>query len=299
MSSSSHRTRPTAGTRLRRTLLTVALAGASAFVVPAVASPTHARAISLTPFYLSLGDSLAQGIQPNKSGVDYRTNVGYANDLFALERVSIPGLALKKLGCPGETTTSMISGGICGYKTGNQLAQAVSFLKTHTVEFVTIDIGANDIDGCVSGLMVDPTCIANGLTAIGTNLPFILGTLETAAPGVPIYAMNYYDPFLAAWLVGTPGQTLATASLGLAATFNGELASIYSAFSVPVADVATAFDTNNISTIDPNTGLPVDVTNICHDTWMCYPPPQGNNIHANAIGYVLIANTFGATIGNL
>jgi lysophospholipase L1-like esterase len=298
MSSTTYRRRPSLGSRVRRTLLTIALAGASAFILPAVASPTHAAAVSLTPFYLSLGDSLAQGVQPNKSGVDYRTNVGYANDLFALERISIPGLALKKLGCPGETSGSMISGGVCGYKAGNQLAQAVQFLKTRTVKFVTIDIGANDIDGCVTGLTVNPTCIASGLTAIGTNLPFILGTLETAAPGVPIYAMNYYDPFLAAWLAGTAGQTLAVQSVTLAAAVNGELGSIYGAFAVPVADVATAFDTTNF-TIDTNTGLPQNVTNICRDTWMCYPPPQGSNIHANAIGYVLIANTFGATIGNL
>jgi hypothetical protein len=67
---------------------------------------------------------------------------------------------------------------------------------------------------------------------------------------------------------------------------------------VPVADVATAFDTNNF-TLDTNTGLPQNVTNVCHDTWMCYPPPRGNNIHATDPGYVQIANTFGATIGNL
>ena len=312
MFSDSYRRHSTAGARVRRVFLTVTLAGSAAFAIPAVVGPTHAAAVSLTPYYLSLGDSISQGVQPNKLGVDKKTNAGYANDLFALERVSTAeaGLALKKLGCPGETTTSMIGGGICSYTLGNQLAQAVQFLTTHTVKLITIDIGANDIDNCVVGLTIDPTCIGNGIATVSTNLPAILTTLETAAPGVPIYAMNYYDPFLAAWLIGPAGQPLAVESACLTtgfdyptacplpAGFDGILGTIYGAFSVPVADVATAFDTNNFA-LDTNTGLPQNVTNICRDTWECYPPPRGNNIHANANGYALIANTFGATIGNL
>src|ERR1017187_3243743 len=261
MSSDSYRRHPTAGARVRRVFLTVTLLGSAAFAIPAVVGPTHAAAISATPYYLSLGDSLSVGVQPNKSGVDYRTSAGYANDLYALERVSSAeaGLTLKKLGCPGETTTSMVTGGICGYKAGSQLAEAVLFLKTHTVNFVTIDIGANDIDNCVVGLSIDPTCIANGIATVETNLPVILTTLETAAPGVPIYAMNYYDPFLAAWLIGTSGEPLAVESACLTTGFDyptacplpagsaAVLGPIYGAFSVPVADVATAFDTNNFT----------------------------------------------------
>jgi lysophospholipase L1-like esterase len=311
MSSDSFRRRSTAGAKVRRGLLTVALASSAAFAIPSFIGPTQAAAGGSTPYYLSLGDSLSQGVQPNRFGVDVKTNHGYANDLWTLERVSIPQLTLKKLGCPGETTTSMISGGICTYGLGSQLAQAVQFLTTHNnVKFITIDIGANDIDNCISGLTIDPTCIGNGIATVEANLPTILGTLEAAAPTVPIYAMNYYDPYLAAWLVGVPGQALAVESACLTTGydfptacplptgFDGILGAYYSAFSVPVADVATAFDTNNF-TLDTNTGLPQNVTNICHDTWMCYPPPRGNNIHATDPGYVQIANTFGATIGNL
>jgi lysophospholipase L1-like esterase len=288
-------------------LLTVALVGGGAFAVPAFVSPVHASAAAVLPYYLSLGDSLSQGVQPNKLGVDVKTKAGYANGLYEDERVSIPGLQLKKLGCPGETTTSMISGGICTYPEGNQLAQAVQFISTHDVALITIDIGANDIDNCVSGLTVNEACIEAAISdttplgTIPTNLPVLIGTLEAAAPGVPIYAMNYYDPFLAAWLAGTGGQTLAETSLTLAGDFNGELGAIYGAFSVPVADVATAFDTNDIGTIDPNTGLPNDVSVICRDTWMCGPPnlPQYDNIHANVNGYAVITDTFATLIGNL
>ena len=61
-------------------------------------------------YYLSLGDSLAQGMQPNASGLTENTNQGYADQLYAIERRRIPGLRLVKLGCGGETTTSFLTG---------------------------------------------------------------------------------------------------------------------------------------------------------------------------------------------
>src|SRR5436189_107930 len=63
---------------------------------------------------------------------------------------SRPGLKLVKLGCPDETTTSMINGGICRYRGGSQLATAVAFLQAHRsrVLLVTLDIGANDPEHC-------------------------------------------------------------------------------------------------------------------------------------------------------
>ena len=73
-------------------------------------------------------------------------NRGYVDDLYALLRFRTPGLKLAKLGCPGETTASMISGNVCSYREGSQLAAALAFLQSNKVDLVTIDIGANDID---------------------------------------------------------------------------------------------------------------------------------------------------------
>src|SRR5579875_2746513 len=70
-------------------------------------------AINNTTYYLSLGDSLAQGVQPNSQGVSVETNQGYANQLSTSLHQTNPYLRLVKLGCPGETTATMISGGIC------------------------------------------------------------------------------------------------------------------------------------------------------------------------------------------
>ena len=80
-------------------------------------------------YYLALGDSLAQGVQPNASGVSVMTRDGYPDQAYAALRASRPGLKLVKLGCPGETTTSMINGGICRYRGGSQLAATVAFIS--------------------------------------------------------------------------------------------------------------------------------------------------------------------------
>lgn len=276
----------------------VAMAGALLFSL-APATAITAAADRGAPYYLSLGDSLAQGVQPTSTGVSVITNRGYVDDLYRTERRRVEDLKLKKLGCPGETTTSMLTGGICPYPLGNQVAQAVAFLHTHRVALVTIDIGGNNVDNCVSGGGINPTCIVSGIGAIGTDLPQILGALRRAAgPKVPIVGMNYYDAFLAAWLQGAAGQALATASVGVATQFNGVLGQVYGAFRVPVADVQSAFQTTNFTPV-PVLGLPTNVAIICALTWMCAPPPVGPNIHANRAGYTLIAVTFARTIGRL
>jgi hypothetical protein len=140
---------------VRRTCMLCCLAVACGLAVPAAAS-------ARTTWYVSLGDSLARGVQPNAAGKSVVTNRGYADALFKAERRSRRGLRLKKLGCPGETTTTMIKGGICRYAGGSQLAAAKKFLRTHRVAFVTLDIGANDVDGCLKNGSIDIACVGAG-----------------------------------------------------------------------------------------------------------------------------------------
>jgi len=118
---------------------------------PALASSHRAAATTSQSFYLSLGDSLAHGVQPNAQGVSVETKQGYPDQLFTALHLGNPVLKLVKLGCPGETTGTMINGGICSYPTGSQLAQAAAFLSRHRgyVQLVTIDIGANDLNPCL------------------------------------------------------------------------------------------------------------------------------------------------------
>ena len=273
----------------------------------ALAAPATASGAGGPAYYLSLGDSLAQGVQPTSSGVSVVTDQGYVDDLYAAYRRQVPGLQLVKLGCPGESTDTMIRGRACpSYPSpdSSQLAAAADFLADHRghIALVTLDIGANDVDGCVSvsvsAAVADDACVAGGIKAAGTNLPVILGALQAADRGVRVVGMNYYDPFLAVWRQGPTGQALATESVGLTNTFNGVLESAYKAAGVPVADVSTAFFTNT-STMRPVVNLPLNVATICVLTWMCAPAPVGGNIHPRPLGYLVIAGTFVTKVGSL
>jgi len=255
------------------------------------------RAEAAAPtYYLALGDSLAQGVQPNASGHSVTTNQGYADDLWSRYHAGSPALRLAKLGCPGETTGTMMLGGICSYSLGSQLAQATAFLATHKVAFVTLDIGANNLDSCVSAAGLDQACLARGVAAANHDLPLILQALRGAGPSVAMFAMNYYDPFVAAALKGGAFAALAIQSESVAASFNQLLAAAYSAHGFAVADVAATFAPLNIPSM-PALDLPVDLVSICALTWMCAPSPLGPNIHANAAGYNAIAVAFERKIG--
>jgi hypothetical protein len=108
-------------------------------------SAQPARADVTPVYYLALGDSLARGIQPDATGRLVETRQGYVDALYAFYRLRIPGLQLVKLGCSGETTSTMIAGGFCSYPLGSQLAQAVQFLQTNRVVLVTLSIGGDNI----------------------------------------------------------------------------------------------------------------------------------------------------------
>jgi lysophospholipase L1-like esterase len=250
-------------------------------------------------YYLSLGDSLAAGEQPVGDGVTGSpTNEGYADQLYAMAKARYPNLRLVKLGCSGfanptlggETTTTMITGGICRYPHGSQLAEAVKFLHAHrkSVAFVTIDIGANDFP-CQDS----EACVAAGLSSIGRNLPKILAELRKAAgPRTPIVGATIYDAVLGNWLLGPEGQALATASVPVFATISGFLSSIYATAGMPVADVQGAFSTTDFTPVPELEGLPLNVARICQWTWICAPAPFGPNNHPNATGYGVIARAF-------
>ena len=261
-------------------LLAVSPAGAAA-------AATEAAPV----YYVSLGDSLAAGTQPPEPA-NLFTNQGYADQLAADLRLRMPTLQLVKLGCPGETTASMITPDLplegrnahkaCQYPHGSQLAEAVSFLHAHqrSVALVTIDIGPNDLFR------------GGGVPAIAANLPGILAALRAAAgPSVPIIGMNFYDAFLVSWF-SDPSSL--TGEVARAVAFNDFLESIYAAAGDRVADVETAFATTDTTLVG---GVPLDVLRICAWTWMCAPAPLGPNIHANAAGYGAIAKAFEAVIG--
>lgn len=262
-------------------------------------------------YHLSLGDSLSVGVQPNSQGNLFPTNDGYADQLYDSIRPGFeaPGgreLQLNKLGCPGETLDDMINGGGCIYIAGSQLDAAVDFLEDNAgrVHLVTIDIGGNDFRnaGCI-GAAVDMDCVNTVAQQIATDLATVLSALgNAAAPDTTIVGMNYYNPYLNAWLTDAAGQTLAMESAQAAVVLNDAMSTTFATAGIPMADVYTAFASDDFTTIvpsslpAPNDQLPLSVANICTFTYQCDAPPVGPDIHATNAGYALIAETMEATL---
>jgi lysophospholipase L1-like esterase len=268
---------------------------------PALASPVgHQAPTPAKTYYLSLGDSLAQGVQPNAKGHDVITKQGYPDQLFTALHPGNPTLNLAKLGCPGETTATMMNGGICTYSGGakSQLAAALAFLKAHKghIQLVTIDIGANDLNPCLAKKKLADVikCLEVVIPKVLKNLGTIMGSLR-AAPGgktLPIIGMTYYDPELAGWLAGGDLRARAQASIALASQFGLDLRKVYKAFGAPVASEYKAFQTADIKdmvTLPAFGKVPRDVAFICSYTWEC---TKAQDEHANVLGYGVIANSF-------
>ena len=285
---------------MHRVLTAVALAaGLAAAVAGCAGSSSPARHRPPVSYYLSLGDSLAQGVQPDMSGRGVETRRGYADQLAVALRRDHPGLRLVKLGCPGETTATMIKGGICSYPGGSQLAAARSFLRAHRarVSLITIDIGANDADGCVTRITLAniASCLSKSVPQVTTNLTRILTSLRQADPKGRIIAMSYYLPALAQWRNGLVGQAVARVSEMAIAGYTVLVNHVYQAYGVRVADVFGAFHTSDFAprvTVPGFGQLPRNVAAICQWTWECAAPPRGPNVHANQVGYQVIANAF-------
>jgi lysophospholipase L1-like esterase len=156
----------------------------------------------------------------------------------------------------------------------------VTFLEQHRgdVAFVTIDIGANDLwrldaPGNPASCLFEPAGCDFELARMQNNLTAILAELRTAVgPAVPIVGMTYHD-VLAPACVADASLLIACARLdGL----NAALAGTYAAAGAPVADVAGAFENDDLANA---------ANNVCAWTWIC----SSGDVHPNAAGHAEIA----------
>jgi lysophospholipase L1-like esterase len=247
-------------------------------------SSASAQARPPSSYYLSLGDSLAFGYQPNLvaagdvNPADYHS---YAEDLARVD----PALSLVNFGCPGETTGTLVAGG-CPWPAPlhnsfggatSQLAAARAFLTAHPgqVSLVSIDIGSNDLLALVSQCEAAATssaalqiCLTAGLpatlTTIATNYEIVLQTVKSLAPGARVVMFNLYNPLAVTLpgsdqLVGVVNQTLAAIATGAHAS------------------VANAFGAINIKA-----GSPIEKLAVCALTWEC---TSFKNVHPTSLGY--------------
>ena len=239
------------------------------------------------PRYLALGDSLAAGLQPDASGRDRPTSQGYAYVVRRRLAHAHPGLRLENLSCGGATTGTLLNGGAGCQPKGEpgQVARAERALAAHPeIALVTVNIGDNDVERCLdtSPPAVDGGRLRRGRAAVERNLPTIARRLRAATPAdVPVVGLLDYDQFLALWLDGAKGRRVARRSLQIVDSLNAQMARIYRAAGVEVADAGEGFSGRDLRT---------SVQRICRLTWACSSDPIGNDDHPKAAGYRVIAD---------
>jgi lysophospholipase L1-like esterase len=245
---------------------------------------------------LDLGGSASVGFQPTESFPHGQpTTEGYANDIVAYDAARGVTLDLTELGCGGETTTTMINGGDrCYHSDGSQLADAIAFLRAHDGEegIVTIDLGFNDLRGCLRLGSNRQACVDGAMTVLQEQLPYILQSLQgVAGAGVSFVGVGFYDPYLADAIAGRTGALFASHSVTVMDQLNGALSTIYASANIPMATVSSFFDAHDHSTVNLEGvgNVPANVANACELTWMCAPKPYGPNMHPNDAGYLKIA----------
>jgi lysophospholipase L1-like esterase len=281
------RTSPTRRRLVVVPVLAVLLGSVAALGIPGPVA-SAAGAPPKPVYYLALGDSMAAGTGAST------TATRYVNVLYQHEVGRFPTLQLDNIACGGATTTSMIDGPGCSYATGTQLGDAEAFLRAHPKQ----DIGANNVDGCQVGETISPSCVADGLAHITSELPQILSGLQDAYPGVAVYGMTYYDPFLGEWLDGSAGQTVAQQSESLVLDLNALLTQVDTAAGAATADPATLFQTTDFALTGTYLGAtePQNVADVCNWTLFC---SDGGNIHPNDTGHALVAQAFEEVIDGL
>ncbi len=273
------------------TALAVSVAGgaSAASTVPRQAQQTPiTTSESGSAYYLALGDSV-----PVWNGIG-----SYPDLIVAHYRRSRPALRLENLAVSGETTSSMLDYG--------QYRAGLSFLKAHRghVALITIDIGGNDIVGCVGTREANPQspCARQARATIRRNLTKMLAGIHAQAPRVRVIGMNYYDPFLGDWLAGGTWRRLALSTLPGLLALNQELTSLYGG-ARRTADVQGAFHSTDFKTrVASQWGrVPIAVQRAC--TWLvieCHRnAPEGFGDDPSGAGAVAIAAAFERRIGAL
>jgi hypothetical protein len=232
-------------------------------------------------FYLDVGASESLGFQPTPDtphGVP--TDEGYANDLVAYEAARGIDLELTQVGCPGETTTTMLNGDDhCYGGIDTQLATAMSFLSDHQDEpgIVTIDLGFNNVRRCLLHKTDNEACVDRQLSDVRADLPLIVKSLKSVAgPNVTFVGLDHYDPYLAFEIGGGAAVDFAHDSERVMDRLNGVLQYVYTSSGVPMADVDDYFDGKDRSlvTLSGVGSVPNNVAQICDLTWTCASAPK-------------------------
>jgi len=221
-------------------------------------------------YYVALGDSLAANV-----GVD-RPRDGYVSRFHnQLQLRDGATYGLRNFGVSGETSGTLLQGG--------QLGEAITFMQSNTVSYVTIDIGANDLLGhlgsadCADGIEA-PACrdrLASTFDTYGLNLSAILDAVRDAAPDSTVIFLTAYNPFSLGFGGSIGLEESSTATL---AEFNDMAGSLAAEHGIIVAD-----------------GFNPMLNTAAATTHMLDQPPD---IHPLAIGYDILAGALLDALAN-
>jgi lysophospholipase L1-like esterase len=249
------------------------------------------------------------GRQPDPAGHEHNTNDGYVE-------VVARGLSRRygtvrsiKLGCGGTTATAL-RGTPCNrsYGAGSQVQQAERLLAANRsrTALVTIQIGDNDVEGCLSSRGISRSCFDSRLATMRANLQTIARRIRHAAGGhVPVIGIADYDQFLAYWLRGGRPRQIGLASVRFVGKLNATMDGVYRAAGAGAADAGVRFATSRVRTYVSTRQygrVPLPVARICSWTWACARRPRGPDDHANHTGYraigLAVLDTFDAIAGD-
>ena len=281
--------------------------------IVALALPASAAAAKRKPIYfVSLGDSYAQGFQPlGPAQTDIPTKKGFANVAYRELRKKRRNLRLVQLGCGGATTDSMINGTqgciedlpyASRSKATSQLTYARRWLRKNRkrVRYVTLTIGGNDVAPCATKTDTNEivACVSEGLEEIRENLPVISKALRRAVgKKVKIVASTYPNVALGLYVVRfDDGKELAALSVDIFRDqINPALRKAYRARKIAFIDATRAFggyipfDQTSPSRFGD---VPKAVANICRWSWLCEPRERGPDIHLKNSGYRKLGKLF-------
>lgn len=278
------------------------VAGAFMVPVPAMASSPHT---SGPYYYLSLGDSLAEGWQPAPADA---TLHGYSNQVVTDLASQIP-LTLVNYGCGGATTSTALNNNGCStgtealngpsYPSTTQVGAAVAFAQAHPgqVMLISISLGANDYYPCLSN--ASPTkCVAGTLGTMKSNLSTIASDLRSAVgPTVPIIGITDITNDIQHYLTGKAGRTSAKEWLTEFKTvIVPTLQKAYAPSNVTLvnilSDIGSFLPWTKEVKYAPYGKIPLAVARTCELTYEC---STGNgDQHPDDAGYTLMAKEISA-----
>lgn len=211
--------------------------------------------------YVALGDSLAFGIMPDgKPGVGYPV---YLNQRFQQSQYTVDFYNYAE---PKFTTVDVLTKVLPDSEKASDIGEA---------EFITIDIGANDIlpllNSYLTGIplpapynrIATTQDILNAVPVIGGNINTILKEIDRISPNAKVYVMGYYNPIPH---IAPEQQPLIEDLLGM---FNDAIET------AAILNGDTFVPTARIITKD-------------NDTYL----PNPANIHLSPEGYQLVAKEF-------